>query len=214
MMAAHEWDSLLGFILLIGSQGSFWPVTLHCLWTELFYRHCLESCLNEKYSLVCLLWENCTACQQGCSKGEQYHCWDTSPSKTHRGICGFGMTPPHWRGENHFTAYQCTVDLEKGIMHISLSGSRQGGHHQHLWNSLVVSSPGFDFSAVLSGGSTAFTAFPSIFGQSAGYWFAVVFLQCSWELTHQSIPQPQWCAPACWAPPAHCLQQSTLLRKL
>lgn len=73
MMAAHEWASLLGFILLIGSQESFWPLTLHCLWTELFYRHYSESCLNEKYSLAlaCLLWESCAARQQGCCKGEQ-----------------------------------------------------------------------------------------------------------------------------------------------
>lgn len=55
---------------------------------------------------------------------------------------------------------------------------------------------------------------PLLFGQSAGYWCAVVFLQCSWELAHQSVPQPQWCARACWAPPAHCLQQSILPRKL
>lgn len=29
---------------------------------------------------------------------------------------------------NHFTAYQCTVDLKKRIKHISLSGSGRGGH--------------------------------------------------------------------------------------
>lgn len=117
---------------------------------------------------------------------------------------------PLKRGE----PYHCTEDLEKGIKHISLSGSWQGGNWQHLWGSLVVSSPGFGFSAVPCGDSTASTAFPSIFGQSAGYWFAVGFLQCSWELSHQSIPQPQWCALACWAPPTHCLQQSSVLRKL
>lgn len=174
MLAAHEWASLLGFILLIGSQESFWPLTLHCLWTELFHRHCSESCLNEKYSLACLLWESCTACQQGYCKGKQQHCRDTSPSKTPKGIHGFGMTPPHWRGVNHFTAYQWTVDLEKGIKHISLTGSGQGGHWQHLCDSLVVSSPGCGFSAVPCGDSSTFTAFPSII------WVECWLLICCW----------------------------------
>lgn len=232
MWAAHERLSLLFIILLIGSQESFRPLTPQGLWMGLFTGclwRCSERCLNKNYSsgAVCSVWESRTARRQGCCAGKQRHRLDTSPSKTPKGFCGFGATPPCWRGGNHLTGHRCTADLEKGIKRILLAGSGRGGRLQHLWDVLGCQQPSADlriwlFCRARRWQRCCLQPALQFLGEGAaqhtGYWLAVGFLwhrSAPWGSPAGASPWPHCCAPAHQGHFQHTVpyKQSALLRK-